>query len=288
MRLGRYPMQKAAPLTPGYCLVGTVEKNGSSSNKFQPGDLVACLTIYDAQGELANVPQKYLIAVPKGVDLQKACALIVDWTTAAGMVWHTAKIHAGHKVFVHGMSGAVGFALGQLCSLQGAQVYGTASPRNHEAIRSLGWTPYDYRSKDWIQAMQNMCGADVVFDPLGFESWDESYSVLSSHHGLLIGYGGNLASLNDQPARGVLFPTLKLLSRNLMCPVVHKNTRFYYITRDDKTFNPDLQNLFGLLADGKIDVRIKTVWDMEDVQEAHNSWGKPSSIGSMLMRVARK
>ncbi|TKA71111.1 hypothetical protein B0A55_07864 [Friedmanniomyces simplex] len=288
MRLGKYPRQKAAPLTPGYCLVGTVEKNSPGSRNFAPGDMVACLTVYDAEAELANVPEKYLIPVPKGLDLEKACALIVDWTTAYAMVMHTAKVHAGQKVFVHGMSGAVGYALGVLCQLQGAEVYGTASPRNHEVIRSLGWTPYNYSNKDWIAAMHGKGGADVVFDPLGFESWDESYSILSSNHGLLIGYGGNLATLNDQPARGVLFPTIKLLSRNLMCPVVHKNTKFFYITRDDKTFGPDLQALFGLLAGGNIDVRIKAVFDMDDVQEAHRSWSKPLGIGSMLMKVSRK
>ncbi|KAK5745489.1 hypothetical protein LTR17_001359 [Elasticomyces elasticus] len=292
MRLGRYPMQKSTslqnPLTPGYCLVGTVEKNGSGSNKFKAGDMVACLTVYDAEAELCNVPEKYLVSVPKGVDLQKACALIIDWTTAYGMVMHVGNVHKGQKVFVHGMSGAVGYAVGMLCQLQGAEVFGTASQRNHETIKSLGWTPYDYSNKYWMQAMNGMGGADVVFDPLGFESWDESYSILSSNHGLLIGYGGNLATLNDQPSRGVLFPTIKLLSRNLMCPVVHKNTRFYYITRDDKTFNPDLQSLFYLLSDNKIDVRIKAVYDMEDVQEAHKSWGKTGSIGSMLMKVARE
>ncbi|KAK3067236.1 hypothetical protein LTR53_016010 [Teratosphaeriaceae sp. CCFEE 6253] len=289
MRLGRYPLQKAAPLTPGYCLVGTVESNGPGSNQFSPGDLVACLTVYDAQAELTNVPQKYLVAIPDGIDdIRQACALIVDWTTAYGMVSHTGKVRAGQKVFVHGLSGAVGYALGVLCQLRGAEVHGTASPRNHAELISIGWTPYDYSNKDWIPRMQAMGGANVVFDPLGFESWDESYSVLSADHGLLIGYGGNLATLTDQAPRGVLFPTLKLLSRNLLCPVVHKNTRFFYITRDDKTFAPDLQTLFGLLARREIDVRIKAVFEMEDVQEAHRSWGKPLGIGSMLMRIAGK
>jgi len=289
MRLGRYPMQKKAPLTPGYCLVGIVEKSGNQSTKFNRGDMVACLTIYDSQAELANMPEKYLVPVPSGMDLQKACALIVDWTTAHGMVMHCANVNAGQRVFVHGLSGAVGYALGVLSQLQGAEVYGTASQRNHDSLRALGWTPYVYSNKDWMSAVKDIGGADVVFDPLGFESWDESYSVLSSNNSVLVGYGGNLATLTDQPEKGVLFPTLKLLSRTLLCPIVHKKTKFYYITRDDKTFNPDLQVLFGLLGAGKIDVRIKAVFEMEDIQEAHRSWGNTGSgsgIGSMLIRVA--
>jgi NADPH:quinone reductase-like Zn-dependent oxidoreductase len=179
MRLGRYPLQKAAPLTPGYCLVGTVTKIGPQcSAQVRPGDVVACLSVYDAEADLANMPEKYLIQVPQGLDLQKVCALILDWTTAYGMVMRTGKVHAGQNVFVHGMSGAVGYAIGALCKMQGATVYGTASARNHEALQALGWRPFVYSNKDWMKAIKDIGGADVVFDPLGFESWDESYSIL--------------------------------------------------------------------------------------------------------------
>ena len=284
MRLGRYPMQRKAPLTPGYCLVGTVEKCGSTSKKFRAGDVVACMSIYDAEAELANMPEKYLVPVPDGVDIQKACALIVDWTTAYGMAMHSGHVHSGQKVFIHGLSGAVGYALGTLCRRQGATVYGTASERNHAALQELGWKPFVYSNKDWVKEMKEI-KADVVFDPLGFESWDESYSILSSH-GLLIGYGGNLSTLNGQTSGGVLGPTLKLLGRNALTPFTHKSTKFYYITRDDRAYVPDLVALFKLLAEGAIDVRIKAVFALEDIQDAHRSWNKPGQgIGSMLVNI---
>src|SRR6266566_1668415 len=101
MRRGTYPFQKKAPLTPGYCLVGRVHANGAGCTKFQRGDQVACLSIYGAEAELVNLPEKYLAAVPPGVDLQQATALILDWNTAYGMVMHAAQVKAGQKVFVH-------------------------------------------------------------------------------------------------------------------------------------------------------------------------------------------
>ena len=286
MRLGRYPLQKAAPLTPGYCLVGTIVKSGPDcATKLVTGDIIACMTVYGAEAELINLPEKYLIPVPSGLDLRKSCALILDWMTAYGMVMHTAKVQTGQRVFVHGISGAVGYATAVLCQLQGAQVYGTASARNHEVIKDAGWNPFVYTDKNWMTAMKELGGAHVVFDPLGFESWDESYDILS-RDGCLVGYGGNLATLNDQPSRGILFPTIKLLSRNFLCPVVHKHTRFYYITRDDKTFVPDLEALFRLLGDGKIDVRIRAQFDLNDIQEAHRSWSRPGQgIGSIVINI---
>jgi synaptic vesicle membrane protein VAT-1 len=283
MRLGTYPFQKKAPLTPGYCLVGTVTLNGKKSTKFQPGDTVTCLSIYDAEAELANLPEKYLIKVPSGIDLQQATALILDWNTAYGLVMHAAHVEPGQKVFVHGLSGAVGYAIMALSQWQGAHVYGTASERNHDALRKLGATPFTYTNKDWIDEMHHVGGADAVFDALGFESWDESYSILNTN-GILVGYGGNLNSLNGQPPRSTVVPTTKLLAKNLR--FCGRRTSFYYINRDQKTFVPDLNALFELCAQGKIAPPIKTVYGLEDIQEAHRAWGKGLGMGSLLVKVA--
>lgn len=68
MRKGTYPFQRKAPLTPGYSIVGRVHKNGAGSGKFQAGERVACLTIYDGQAELVNLPERFLVPVPGTAD----------------------------------------------------------------------------------------------------------------------------------------------------------------------------------------------------------------------------
>ncbi|WDK19426.1 zinc-binding dehydrogenase [Colletotrichum graminicola] len=231
MRRGVYPMQNKAPLTPGYCLVGIVKTNGPGASKFAAGEIA----------DLVNLPEKYLIKVPAGIDLQQANALVLYWNTAYAMVFESAKVTAGQRVFIHGVSGAVGYALMKLCQLQGAQVYGTASERNHKVARAQGATPFVYTDKNWIKIMKDLGGADAVFDPLGFESWDESFSILSPT-GILVGFGGNLPSLNDDSeSRSVVMPAVKLLAR------------------DDARFEPNLKTLFGLIAKGKITVPINNV-----------------------------
>ncbi|KAI4255399.1 MAG: hypothetical protein L6R42_006760 [Xanthoria sp. 1 TBL-2021] len=283
MRLGRYPMQKKAPLTPGYSLVGKVVKNGPGCSQFRLGDIVACLTIYDAQSDYANLPQKYLIPVPEGTDLQQATALIADWSTAYGLAINTGKVSSGQKVFIHGISGAVGYATMVLCQRQGAEVYGTCSEKNFAAIEKLGATPFTYTEKNWIQSIKSLGGADVVFDPLGFESWDESYSILSPT-GHLLGYGGNLATLTGQAERSVLWPTIKLLAKNISFS--GKKTTFFYITRDIKSFRPDLEKMFEMQRRGEITAPIKAVFDMEDIKTAHESWSKATGLGSFLVKVS--
>ncbi|TEA11866.1 Protein indc11 [Colletotrichum sidae] len=148
-----------------------------------------------------------------------------------------------------------------------------------------GGTPFAYTDKEWMRAMKDLGGADAVFDPLGFESWDESFSILSPS-GILVGYGGNLQSLNESAEqRSVVLPTMKLLARG-MVPFCGKRTRFYYITRDDATFETNLKALFEMLGEGKITVPIKKVWELEDIQEAHKQWANGTGVGSLVVRVA--
>ncbi|CAJ2504787.1 Uu.00g121810.m01.CDS01 [Anthostomella pinea] len=284
MRLGQYPLQKKAPLTPGYCLVGKVKTDGVN---FNSGDVVCCLTIYDAEAELVNLPEKYLVKVPEGVDLKQATALVLDWATAYGMVDKAAKVTKGQRVFVHCISGAVGYATMKLCQLRGATVYGTASERKHEIIRDQGATPFTYTNKEWMKAMQDIGGADAVFDPLAFESWDESYSILSER-GILVGCGTNLETVGARPPSDFspVMQILKLMLRSYANVFSKKRATFFGISRDDPSFVPNLNTLFSLVKDRGIDVVIKSVWRMADIQEAHKSYGKDDGVGSNLIEVS--
>ncbi|KAJ4366069.1 hypothetical protein N0V95_000296 [Ascochyta clinopodiicola] len=285
MRLGGYPNQKAAPLTTGYSCVGLVTANGPKSTKFQHGSLVGCLSVYEGQSELVNLPEKHLIPIPEGVDLKQAVALILDWTTAYGMVYRSGKVTKGQRVFIHGLSGSVGYALLTLCKLQGAEVYGTASEYNHAAVRSAGAHPFVYTNKDWIVAMKNIGGAQVVFDPLAFESYDESWDILAPGGGKLIGYGGNYNVLNGGKTRSQIPQVAKLLSKNLnvFCP---NSTAFFYIDRNQSTFVPELTTLLEMLKSGKITVPIRKLWTLEQVPEAHRMFNKGPGVGAVVIQVA--
>jgi NADPH:quinone reductase-like Zn-dependent oxidoreductase len=286
-RLGLYPQQKSATgMTPGYSLVGRVQTNGGNCTKFKQGDLVACLTKYDAHAELCNCVEKYLIPVPEGLDLPQAVSMVTDWTTAYGMAYRTAKITAGQRVFIHGLSGSVGYGLLTFCKMQGAVVYGTASEKNHAAVRAAGAHPFTYSNKDWMKAMNDMGGAHAVYDPLGFESWDESWNILAPAGGYLVGFGGNYNVLNGGEPRSQMTQVAKLVAKGLnpFCP---NKTTFFYIDKDQKTFEPELKTLFGMLASGDVQVPIRKMWTLEEVPEAHRTWNQGAGVGAVVVKVAQ-
>ncbi|KAF4440437.1 hypothetical protein F53441_12269 [Fusarium austroafricanum] len=288
MRIGTYPMQKAAPLTPGYCFVGRVSTNGNKSTRFRPGQLVGALSVYDAEAQKINIAEKYLVAIPERVDMRQAVATILDWTTAYGLVYRaTNLVGKGQRVFIHSISGAVGYAIMTLCLLEGAEVYGTASERNHESLRQLGVTPFTYTNKNWMDEMKKRGGAHVVYDAIGFESFNDSWDILiTDEPSRLVGFGGNMNVIqgDDAKPRSQFSSQIKLLAKN-GCMFTKRSTAFYYIDRDRASFNEDLQAIMNLLVDKKIQVPIKKVWDLENIREPHESWGKAPGMGSCLIRV---
>ena len=284
MRRGTYPLQKKAPLTPGYSVLGKVRLNGKGCSKFKVGERVACLSKYEGQAELINLPERFLVRVPEGIDLKAAVALVLDWVTAYEMLHRAAHVQTGHKIFVHGLSGGVGRALLSLGAIHGAQVFGTAAVGKHEELRKLGAVPFDYSNKKWISTIQGLGGIDAVFDPLGFESFDESYSILKEG-GVLVGYGMNLPALTKTPRRSVFPVIIKLFARNLLF-WSGKRTTFFGVNRKSKNFTPDLELLFRWLASGKIAVPIKGIFRLDQIREAHREYASSTGMGSIIIEVS--
>ncbi len=283
MRRGLYPFQKKAPLTPGYSIVGKVRLNGQGSSKFKVGERVACLSKYEGQAELINLPERFLVPVPEGADPKIAVTLILDWMTAYEMLERSAKVQAGQRIFVHGLSGGVGSALLALGKLRGAKVFGTASESKHEELRKLGTTPFTYTDKNWIGAMQQLGGVDAVFDPLGYQSFDESYSILKKG-GIVVGYGFNLRGLTTAAPASVVLPMIQFLSKNVLF-WNNKRTTFFGITRTADYFAADLALLFEWLKAGRISVPVKGVFKLADIQQAHREYAKSSGMGSIIIEV---
>jgi synaptic vesicle membrane protein VAT-1 len=285
MRRGTYPLQKKPPLTPGYSVIGKVRANGQNCSKFKLGERVACLSKYEGQAELINLPEKYLVSVPEGVDGKAAVSLILDWVTAYQMLHRCAHVAAGQKIFVHAVSGAVGGALLQLAKLEGAQVLGTASLKKQDDVHQLGAIPFDYSTKNWIAAMQQLGGVDAVFDPLGFESFDESYSILKKG-GILVGYGMNLPAWTQTPERSVIPSALKLFAKNLLF-WSGKRTTFFGVYRGSKNYAPDLEKLFSWLKEGKISVPVRATFTLDEIQQAHREYANSARMGSIVIEVNR-
>src|SRR5262245_4096694 len=169
MREGVHPETPPLPFTPGWDLIGVVDRLGDGISGIEPGQTVAALPITGAYAEFVCLPQRELVPVPSGLDAAEAVSLVLNYVTAYQMLHRAAKVRPGQRALIHGAAGGVGSALLQLGRLVGLEMYGTCSARGASAVSDLGGIPIDYQHLDFVEEVHRRArgGVDVVFDGIG-------------------------------------------------------------------------------------------------------------------------
>src|SRR5690242_18004836 len=190
MREGIHPETPPLPFTPGWDLIGIVDRLGNDVSGIEPGQIVAALPIRGAYAEFVCLPRRELVPVPSGLDPLEAVSLILNYVTAYQMLHRSAKVRVGQRVLIHGAAGGVGTALLQLGRLAGLVMYGTCSSRGASAVSDLGGVPIDYQHQDFVKEIQRLTGdgVDAVFDPIGGAHLWHSRKALRPG-GMVVGYG---------------------------------------------------------------------------------------------------
>jgi len=299
VRKGQYQdAPSEPPLTPGYDLVGVVDKLGPGVSDYTVGQRVAALTVWGAYTEYAVRPTTYLVPVPEGLDDEAAVALILSFTTAYQMLHRVAQVEPGQTVLIHGASGAVGTALAQLGKVAGLTMLGTASTRKQGYVRSLGVTPIDYKTEDFVSRAHELTsgqGVDVAFDAISLDNFKRSYTTLSSN-GELVLYGLYTATLTGEAGSmgGIITEFLGMTWQQWVWdwfPDENKSSQFYSITEmrseHPDWFREDLVTLFDLAASGKIAPNIWKVMPLADAAAAHRYIEKRAVEGKIVLRVSK-
>src|SRR6516162_2785861 len=127
MREGVHPETPRLPFTPGWDLIGVVDRLGAGISGLEPGQRVAALPITGAYAEFVCLPQRALVPVPSGLDAAEAVSLILNYVTAYQMMHRSAEVKPGQRVRIDGAAGRLGTALLQLGRLAGLEMDRTCS-----------------------------------------------------------------------------------------------------------------------------------------------------------------
>jgi NADPH2:quinone reductase len=280
MRRGAYPGQPPFPFVPGYDFVGTVLAVGDGVRQDLVGQRVAAVTKTGGWATHILVLAQDLVPVPAALDAALVETVLVNGITAWQMLYREAHVKPGQTILVHGANGGVGMVLSQLALHAGIRVIGTAAPRHHEALRSLGVEPVDYNAPDLSASVRALApnGVDAAFDHLGLKSARISYSLLASG-GSLICYG-NAALLNDTSlsGRSMIWVFLKLLTQvslwNIL-PNSHRATFYNFWSGHflrpgafRRRFRQDLEKLLTLLSQGAIDPPVAARFPLSEASAA--------------------
>jgi NADPH:quinone reductase-like Zn-dependent oxidoreductase len=290
IRKGQYPdVKEKPPFSPGYDLIGLVDKLGEGATKFKIGQKVADLTVIGAYTEYICLPESRLTLVPDELDPVEAVSLILTYVTAYQMLHRYAKIKSKQGILIHGAAGAVGTAILQLGKLLDLKMYGTASKSKHGLITELGATPIDYRSEDFVERINAYIndGVDAAFDPIGGENFKRSLKTLKSG-GKLVAYGFYNASTGK--GGSILFDFLRIQLMKILPN--GRSVSFYSIGSSRKKhpdwFIEDLTKLFTLLSQNEIRPVVGKRMSFADAVIAHELLEKAAVSGKIVLIVSEE
>jgi NADPH:quinone reductase-like Zn-dependent oxidoreductase len=212
-RVGLYPDAPKPPCVLGYEVSGEVESVGEGVEEYKLGDRVIAGTRFGGQAELVTVPAAQALPLPERLSFEQGAAFPVNYGTAYAALVLMGSLREGTRVLIHAAGGGVGISATQIARNAGAEIFGTASPGKHEAIRAQGVThAIDYRSQDFEQEVMRITGGegvDLIMDALGPTSFRKDYRLLRPG-GRLIMYG---LSENSDAGKRNIPATLKSLAK---------------------------------------------------------------------------
>ncbi|MFG2053177.1 NADPH:quinone oxidoreductase family protein [Micromonospora sp. NPDC048930] len=195
---GAYQVRPELPFTPGVELCGEVVALGAGVDGFAVGDRVLGGSVLPFGGfaELALLDAATTFPAPPQLDDAEAASLYIGYQTGWFGLHRRAGLRAGETLLVHAAAGGVGSAAVQLGKAAGARVIGVVGGPDKAAVaRALGAdVVVDRRETDFVEVVKAETGgrgADVVYDPVGGDTYQRSTKCVAFEGRILVvGFAG--------------------------------------------------------------------------------------------------
>lgn len=203
MLKGEYQLKPALPFVPGMECSGEIIEVGSEVEGFRVGDKVLGSTRVGAYAEQVAISTENCLPLPARYDYAAGASFLAAYKTAYVGLVERGRLQEGECLLVHGAAGGVGLAAVELGKSLGAKVIATgSSPEKLEAVTRKGadeiidLSAGGFREK--VKSLTDGRGADVIFDPVGGDIFDESMRCIATFGRLLvIGFaGGRIPTLS--------------------------------------------------------------------------------------------
>ena len=267
------------PFTPGMEGGGTVHTVGAGVDDIRPGDKVAYCLALGGYAEYAVVEAWKLMKVPDTVPLDVATALQLQGMTAHYLTHSLYPLQEGDSCLIHAGAGGLGQLAIQLAKARGATVLVTVGSEEKAAIAKERGADHAilYRDVNFADAVRDITagvGVNVVYDSVGKDTVLDSLKCLKprgvlSNNGNASGPIGALDPLDLAEAGSVFFTRPHLAD--------------YIPTAEARRARID--DLFGLLAEGKLTVTLDRTFPLADAKAAHDALEGRKSKGKILLET---
>lgn len=279
MTRGAYQLKPDLPFVSGLEFAGEIDAVGDAVSGWGTGDAVVGGNRFGAMAEYAVVPVASLRRKPETLSWEEAAAYPVAYLTAYVALVRCARVEPGEWLLVHGAAGGVGLATVDLARALGARVIAAASSaEKRDAIARL-YAPdavlaADPGFREEVKGLTGGKGADVIFDPVGGDVFDESTRCIA--------FGGRLLVIGFASGRipevSVNMPLIKGFS------VVGVRAGEYG-RRFPERGAENVAAIDALVAAGKIRPHVHASLDLADWRQAFAILERREAIGKVVLKL---
>jgi NADPH:quinone reductase-like Zn-dependent oxidoreductase len=284
-RIGLYPDAPKPPCLIGYEVAGTIVELGPGVEGLTHGQRVMAGSRFNGYASQVVVSAKDVVELPQDWTFEQGAAFPVNYATAWAGLIDFGGLRRGGRVLIHAAGGGVGIAATQIAKHTGAEIYGTASPSKHEAIRAQGVDhPLDYTVGGWER---DLPGFDVVMDAIGGPSFRTSYNLLRPG-GRLVAFGASaVVSGEKRNVVTALRAALRMPRFNMIKQMSESRSviglNMLTLWDDRKTIEPWITPLDEMLQAGALHPVVAEAFEFERADEAHRMIVERRNVGKVVL-----
>jgi NADPH:quinone reductase len=276
---GKYQFQPPMPFTPGSEVGGVISAVGSKLSGFKVGDRVMATPGIGGLAEQVAVKADGLRKIPDSMDFKTAAGFAMIYTTSYHALKQRANLQPGETLLVLGASGGVGLAAVELGKVMGARVIAAASSDEKldfvKQLKPDATINYgDGELKEKVKALTDDKGADVIYDPVGGDLFDQSCRCINWNGRLLV-VGFTSGRIPEYKAN------LALLKGSSMVGVFLGRFR----KEEPQEYEKNFAELLALYDAGKLKPLVTQSYAMEDYVKAFNVFTERKVMGKVTLEI---
>ena len=275
---GEYQHKPALPFIPGLEIAGEVEALGEGVDRFRVGDAVVGGAMIGGISEFAVTPAAGLRLKPERLSFSQAAGYGTAYITAYVALVRRARLQPGEWVLVHGAAGGVGLAAVDLAKVLGARVIAASASDAKLAVVAAEYAPDATVNvtggfRERVKEITGGHGADVIYDPVGGDVFDESVRCIA--------FDGRLLSIGFTSGRLPMLPVNMALIKGFSLMGVRAGE--YGRQFPDKGAENQAA-IWKLAEDGLVTPRVDAEYPLADWRAAFNSLADRKVIGKTIIR----
>lgn len=276
---GKYQFQPPMPFTPGSEVGGIIKSIGPELEDFEVGDRVMATPGLGGLAEEVIVKAQSLRKIPDSMDFKTAASFAMVYTTSYYALKQRANLAPGETLLVLGASGGVGLTAVELGKLMGAKVIAAASSDEKlafvnqlqpEKLLNYG----DGELKEKVKILTDGQGADVIYDPVGGDLFDQSCRCINWNGRLLV-IGFTSGRIPEYKAN------LALLKGSSMVGVFLGRFR----KEEPDEYEKNFRELLDMYDQGKLNPLITESFPLQNYIDAFNVFTERKVMGKVTLEI---